>query len=68
MGICSLGVPEDGVWQPNESNHITVQSKDFHRAVISEATVYPRLGKDNVDLVFLKRKEKTHYRETMESE
>lgn len=54
MGICSLGVSEDGIWQPNKSDHIAVQSQFFHCAVVSETAVCPRLGKDDVNLVFLK--------------
>lgn len=60
MGICILGVSEDGVWQPNKSNHIAVQSQLLHRAVVSETAVGPRLGKDDVDLVFLKDQIERH--------
>lgn len=62
VGICSLGVSEDGIWQPNESDHIAVQSQLFHGAVVSEAAVCPRLGEDDIDLVFLKE---THQRTFM---
>lgn len=54
MGVGSLGIPEDGVRQPNQSHHVAVQSQFLHRAVVSEAAVRPRLGEDDVDLVFLK--------------
>lgn len=53
MGICVLGVSEDGVGQPDESDHVTVQSQSLHGAVVAEAAVRPRLGEDDVDLVFL---------------
>lgn len=60
MGIRSLGVPEDGIWQPNKSDHIAVQSQFFHRAVVSETAVGPGLGKDDINLVFLVKKKKKH--------
>lgn len=58
MGICVLGVPEDGVREPNKSDHVAVQSQFLHRAVVSEPAVCPRLGEDDVDLVFLKTNKK----------
>lgn len=56
MGVGSLGIPEDGVRQPNQSHHVAVQSQFLHRAVVSEAAVGPRLSEDDVDLVLLKEK------------
>ena len=56
VGVCSLGVSEDGVRKPNHSNHVAVQSQFLHGAVVAEAAVRPRLGEDDVDLVFLKEK------------
>lgn len=53
VGVGALGVPEDGVRQPNETDHVAVQGQDLHGAVVSEAAVRPRLGEDDVDLVLL---------------
>lgn len=53
MSVCVLRISEDGVRYPDKSHHVAVQSQYFHRAVISEATVRPRLGKNDVDLIFL---------------
>lgn len=63
MGVCGLGVSEDGVRQPNESNHVAVQGQYFHCAVISEAAVCPRLGEDDVNLVLLSTKKKRRGKE-----
>lgn len=62
VGIGSLGVPEDGIWQPKLFDHIAIQSQFFHRVVVSETAVGPGLSKDNVDLVFLGKKNKTKNR------
>lgn len=60
MGISILGVSEDGVWQPYKTNHIAVQGQYFHCAVVSETTVCPRLGKNDINLVFLKKRKPRH--------
>ena len=57
MGVSVLGVPEDGVGEPDESHHVAVQGQDIHGAVVAQPAVCPRLGKDDVDLVFLKQKQ-----------
>lgn len=53
MWISALGISEDCIREPNESNHITVQSQYFHSAVVSETAICPCLGKNDVNLVLL---------------
>lgn len=55
VGVCVLGVPKDGVRQPDEPHHVAVERQDLHGAVVSESAVGPGLSKDDVDLVLLKQ-------------
>lgn len=52
--VCSLGVPEYGVGQPDHPHHVAVECQFLHGAVISEAAVGPCLGEDDVNLVLLR--------------
>lgn len=53
VGVGILGVPENGVGQPDEAHHVAVERQDLHGAVVTQTAVGPRLRKDDVDLVFL---------------
>ena len=56
MRVGVLGVPEDGVGDPNEPHHVTVEGQDLCAAVVPQTSVDPRLRKYDVDLVLLSKK------------
>lgn len=53
MSVGLPGVSEEGVRDPDFAHHVAVQHEHFHGAVELEAAVIPRLGKEDVDGVFL---------------
>jgi hypothetical protein len=58
VSLCCFRVAEDCVWDPYQAHHVAVQSKNFHCAVESKATVCPGLSKKYINLVFLKQSKK----------
>lgn len=55
MGVGLLGVPEEGVRDPDLSYHVAVETQDLHGAVELQASVVPGLSEEDVDSVFLSR-------------
>lgn len=55
VGISPFGVPEEGVRDPDAAHHVGVQGQSLERAVEPQAPVVPRLGKEDVNGVFLGR-------------
>lgn len=53
MGIGLLGVPEEGVRDPDFSHHVAVETQDLHGAVELQASVIPGLSEEDVNGVFL---------------
>lgn len=58
MGISPFGVPEEGVWDPDAAHHVGVQRQRLQGAVEPQAPVVPRLGKQDVNGVFLAKTRK----------
>lgn len=53
VGVGFLGVPEEGVRNPDFSHHVAVETQYLHGAVELQASVVPRLSEENVDGVLL---------------
>ena len=53
VGVGLLGVPEEGVGDPDLAHHVAVQAKHLHGAVEFQPPVIPGLGKEDVDGVLL---------------
>lgn len=53
VGISPFGVPEEGVRDPDATDHVGVECQSLQGAVEAQAPVVPRLGKEDVNGVFL---------------
>lgn len=53
VGVGPLGVPEEGVRDPDAAHHVGVQRERLQGAVEPQAPVVPRLSKEDVNGVFL---------------
>lgn len=53
VGVGPFGVPEKGVWEPDPVHHVCVESQSVEGTVKAKTSVIPRLGKEDVDGVFL---------------
>lgn len=49
------GIPEEGVGNPDLSDHVAVEHEQLHGAVEFQPAVIPRLSEEDVDGVFLPR-------------
>lgn len=56
VSLRCLWVTKYRVWDPDQANHVAVQSQYFHGAVEAKTAVCPRLGKKYINLIFLQRK------------
>lgn len=50
-----LAIPKEGVWCPHLSHHQVVKSQNLYGALIHQPAVHPRLSKEHVHCVLLKR-------------
>lgn len=53
VGVWFAGIPEECVGNPDFAHHVTVEHEQLHWAVKLEPAVIPRLGKEDVNGVFL---------------